>query len=157
MAVTTEQQPLDMLGDTIHAQAGLIALLATDSAGNPWACFDEPPDNDDNFPKFIWELPAQASDPGILVEQYDKHQDRLQFSIWTPDTTAIQDIIRAVNVLQGAWYEGAMNTTHWVCTGLHKLTPWAEIEWRSKLIDGQPLLQYTSDWLFKVNRRQNVS
>lgn len=157
MAVTTEQQPYKTLRDTIFAEAGLLSLLATDANGNPWAAFNQPPDSDDRFPKFIWEVVAGASDQGVQVEPYDKHEDRLQFSIWIADPELMMDLTRAVNVLESRWLAGGMNSSHWVCNGLHKRTTWLEVIWDNKLIDGMKLFQYTSDWEYRFYRRQNVA
>lgn len=160
MAVTIGQQPYKTLRDAIHAQPGLIAMLAKDgddpNEGDPWAVFNQSPDSDDRFPKLIWESLGVGGDIDMDVERHLKRDDSLQFSIWTSDPEAVYDIAAAVDPLEEYWLGGSMDSEHWVCRGINKTSRWQRIEWNGNLIEGMTLYQYVSDWRYRYNRRQNV-
>ncbi len=161
MAVTVEQEPYKTLRDRIFGQAILIAMLATDKEDDPWAAFNQPPDSDKEFPKFIWSQSSGAGEPGVDVEAYDMHRDRLTLSFWTPEPEDFMDATHAINVLQDDWLAGTWDSEHWKCKGFRRQTSWQKIAWdgkggRSILIEGVPLFQFVSDWEYRFNRRQDV-
>lgn len=152
-----EEEPYESWASAISSIAGLLPLLAEDAEGSRWCVFNEPPDSDKNFPKLIWDDLTLGKGSPVDVETYDAQDITFQVSLVIQEGKDPRTILNLVDRMESAWYGGAMDTDHWKILSIRRPGGWQRVDWEQRLVEGHALVQYTADFIYRFNRKQNVA
>jgi hypothetical protein len=150
------KQPYTNLANWMASRSGLIDQLGNADDGEPWLVFNQPPDSNDSFPRIVWSVPEHGHSQTVLVERWDKHEDRVRFNLYLPHGFSyFGDLSREIDELFNAWWREQLDHVLWKVQGMRRLGPWFDTIVPKLTTDRGPVQRVFSDWLFRYALKQD--
>jgi len=148
MAVDAANEPLKMFYDLLAGVSALSSACGSRIGQTDGLDFS-------GFPCCFYDAIAEGMGESD-AERWQVRDYRIQVDLWAGDTKQLRTLALAIDESLGSAVEsGQVSSTNWSAKTLRRLKDWNQLAWKErKDVSGNRVFQYTSDWQFRVARKQ---
>ncbi len=167
MTVEIVREPLVAFANLVAAQSDLLAALGSTGSGDTLQVNygEGTPATELPFPALVWKFLSDSGKYDLDDNPTGYRTITLQLDLFgaaEPELLVLGSLVDQMNDAHrpaGDPPNRPLDSLHWKCTLLRRMSDWRKIDWRQRPVEtsGMPLLQLSSDWTFKLLRKENVT
>jgi hypothetical protein len=148
MAVDVANEPLKMFADSLAAVPALVTACGTRIRQSYGESFD-------GFPCCTFIVLGDRAG-NTDAEAWQTRDYTIQVDLWSSSDAELPSLALAIDEYLGPLCEaGQLSSTNWSAKILRRTKAWNLLPWPGKKdATGNRLFQFTSDWRFRVDRKQ---
>lgn len=155
MPANKANEPFEKFHQLVQSQSALLAIVGS-NYGKAFAVDQEA------FPSFAWRTMTDDGKSDLDDNPQGYRTIQFQFDLFGTDEDQLVTLADLVDEMNDKHRGGLLDTVHWKCNLLRRMSAWKTLPYRASSSDGQAadgnvLFQMTSDWRYKLMRKESVA